>query len=187
HPQISFNIAASLAELHECSRAEEQYEALLRRDDLDTSLRSSVRDRLIQLDDCEPPSTVQEKPEPAIEVMHGVEPPPQHTWVQPTSYALMGGGVAMITWGILRDVSSKGRAEEMLLANQAGDAQRLAALEEEADSAFVGTAILYGVGLVALGGGIALNFWNFDSPGGDRQMGLLTRITPGHLSIELRW
>lgn len=84
-------------------------------------------------------------------------------WMRYAAWGSLGVGAGLMIWGGIADHSAVNRADDIAVAREAGDDQRVQSLLDEADSNRTKTVVLYSAGAALVGTGLVLHWLAPDS------------------------
>ena len=113
--------------------------------------------------------------------------PEPHTpteWTTYAGFAGVGAGALLLSLGMVQDMRTSSRAEELIAAREAGDQARVDDLLSSARRSRVTTPLAYGVGTAAAAGGVALLLFGGSN---DDAQGLSLGVGPSSVRVSFSW
>lgn len=105
-------------------------------------------------------------PEPAEPA--GPAEPAEPAWYPWVTYGSLGAGGVLVGAGLLNDIVSVGRTDEIAAAQSNGDRQQLEDLQADADASYTRSILFYSSGAVLLATGVTLHMLEFGPEGEPR-------------------
>jgi hypothetical protein len=106
-------------------------------------------------------------------------------WKLFTGIAMLGAGAGAMAVGVVSDSTSNARSERIIDAIEDGDRDRLARLQDDAQSARVTTLILYSAGAaLAVGGGVLLALDLMES---EEDVQVTPMVSTDGAGVQARW